>query len=433
MSTYPDNLASIIVTQLRPRLVKLLKTAGSLADRRGWRAYLVGGAVRDLLLGKSTFDFDILVEEHGLKFAREYAGIEKGIFKLYRRFSTALVILPGGIKVDVTTTRSEEYPRPGALPEVLPGSLEEDLLRRDFTINALALALNRSSFGQLIDTCGGREDLEKGIIRVLHPRSFQDDPTRIFRAVRFQQRFDFTIEPRTEEMIRTAVNLRMFEKVSPERLRRELELILVEPAPIKAIEAMARYDELRFIHADLSLPPEQKRALRRLEEDYWWFKSRFPGREISSWRLYFGALIFPLPGKALKTTGCKFNLSRRFLTQLVQTRRDESDLNKQLSAAEEIPPSRICLALRSRETEVILILLARAATARGRARIKDYLLNYQKVRTAIGGEELKQLGLAPGPQFKKVLETVLFSRLDGRVNSREEELALARRLIDNQQ
>jgi tRNA nucleotidyltransferase (CCA-adding enzyme) len=160
---FPADLNSLIDTRLDHRYRLLLRSAGKLADRKGWKVYLVGGSVRDLLLGLDNFDLDLLVEEHGLQFARRWAKEERGFFKTHRRFATAMVIMPGGLKVDITTTRSESYRRPGALPEILPGSLEEDLGRRDFTINALACSLNRDSFGRLIDTCGGRKDLARGL------------------------------------------------------------------------------------------------------------------------------------------------------------------------------------------------------------------------------------------------------------------------------
>ncbi|MEA1928822.1 MAG: hypothetical protein U9N73_11510, partial [Candidatus Auribacterota bacterium] len=183
MTTEPLDLTPLLQERLPPGRLEILRSIGRLADKLGWKVYCVGGSVRDLLLDKSIFDLDILVEEHGLKFARRFARAEKGFSKLYRRFATAMVILPGGIKIDITTTRGESYSEPGALPQVIPGNLEEDIRRRDFTINTLAFSLNRDKFGRLIDFTGGLEDLKKKIIRVLHADSFRDDPTRIFRAV----------------------------------------------------------------------------------------------------------------------------------------------------------------------------------------------------------------------------------------------------------
>lgn len=433
MSPLSANLKPIIGKRIDPRLSQLLYSAGELADRLAWKAYCVGGSVRDLLLGRGNFDLDILVEEHGLEFAQKFAQKENGFCKLYRRFATAMVILPGGIKVDITTTRSEQYPEPGSLPEILPGSLREDLFRRDFTINALAFSINYETFGQLIDLYGGKNDLKNRVIRVLHPQSFRDDPTRVFRAIRFQQRLGFAIEPRTQKLMKTMVNLKIFEKVSPERLRHELELILEEADPAGAIEAMAKYDELRFIHPRLSFSREQKRVLHQLYQDWHWFRDTFSEEEISKWKLYFGALLWPLSVADLKQTGEKFSLSRRFLGQLLKAREEEPALHRILSSPRKVLPSQVVPALRSRGGEVVLLLMSRSTSERMRRRIERYLSVYRKVSCEIGGEELKALGLPPGPQYKRILERVLIARLDGQVTSRADELKLARRLIDKQQ
>ncbi len=425
-----DDLSPLLDRLLPPRDRSILRRIGRFADARGWKVYSVGGSVRDLLLGSGeNFDLDILVEEHGLEFARQFAREAGGHCKLYRRFATAMVIMPGGRRIDVTTTRGEVYPRPGALPEVVPGSLEEDLRRRDFTINALAFPLNADRFGRLIDLLGGAADLRAGVIRVLHEDSFRDDPTRIFRAVRFRQRLGFTIEPRTEELIRTAVDLRLFEKVSPERLRHELELIFAEPDPPGAVETMARYDQLRFIHPRLSLPEDARSFLERLAGCLAWFGRSFPREEISPWRVYFGALIYRLSPPDLEETAARFNLSRRFAGQLRSAREDEAALGGEFSSA-ETPPSRVYRRLQGISPEVLLILMARSLPAAAE-HFRRFLTEYRRVAGKVSGRDLEALGLSPGPAYRGILEELLSARLDGRVRSREDELALARRLIDN--
>jgi tRNA nucleotidyltransferase (CCA-adding enzyme) len=409
----------------------LLREIGRFAESRGWKVYSVGGSVRDLLLGSGeNFDLDILVEEHGLEFARLFARSIGGSCKLYRRFATAMVITRRGRRIDVTTTRGEVYPAPGSLPEIVPGSLEEDIHRRDFTINALAFSLNPGSFGRLIDLTGGVADLEAGIIRVLHRQSFRDDPTRIFRAVRFRQRLGFTIEPRTEELIRTAVDLRLFEEVSPERLRHELELIFREPDPPGAVEAMAGYDQLRFIHPRLRLGEAGRAYLDRLAAQLSWFQETFPRETVSPWRVCFGALVYRLDPADLKETAEKFNLSKRFFEQLRSARKDEAAVAEMLSAAEEPLPSRLSALLRGRGPEVWLIMLARCGAPEAVSRFRRYLTRYRFVSGEVTGRDLECLGLPPSPVYRPILEELLSARLDGRISSREEELDLARRLID---
>jgi len=426
------NLTPLVQERLELRLRKVLYSAGRAADVLGWKIYCVGGSVRDLLLKKNTFDLDILVEDHGLEFARHFAREAKGILKLYRRFATAMVIVPGGIKVDITTTRGEFYSEPGALPEVIPGSFEEDIRRRDFTINAMAFSLNRGEFGRLIDLTGGLDDLRAGIIRVLHADSFRDDPTRIFRAVRFQQRLGFSIEPRTEELMRTAVDLRLFEKVSPERLRHELELIFKEPDPPGAIESMARYDELRFIHPRLSYTDELKSQLYRIRENYAWFRERFGEESINRFRLYFGALLFSLPEAAIAETGGKFNLSIKFSGQLKAGKKMYDEVLRLLSSPADISPSKVYSLLRGVDREIILIIMSRSGSELSVSRIRRYLTEYRYVSSEVKGGDLKKLGIPPGPDYKKILNELLSARLDGEVRSREEELDLVRRLVSRQ-
>ncbi len=424
------NLTPLVQERLELRLRKVLYSAGRSADALGWKIYCVGGSVRDLLLKKNTFDLDILVENHGLEFARHFAREVKGTLKLYRRFATAMVIVPGGIKVDITTTRGESYSEPGALPEVIPGSFEEDIRRRDFTINAMAFSLNRGEFGRLIDLTGGLDDLRAGIIRVLHADSFRDDPTRIFRGVRFQQRLGFSIEPRTEELMRTAVDLRLFEKVSPERLRHELELIFKEPDPPGAIESMARYDELRFIHPRLSYSNELKTQYYWIRENYAWFRDRFREESLSRFRLYFGALLFSLSENAIAETGKKFNLSLKFSGQLIAVKRRSEEIVRILSSPEEVAPSQVYSLLHGIDIEILLIIMSRTGSEYLVSRIRRYLTEYRSVAGEVKGGDLKKLGIPPGPEYKEILNRLLSARLDGKVRSREEELGLARRLVD---
>lgn len=425
------NLTPLLDRLLSPRDRSLLGEIGRFADSRGWKVYSVGGSVRDLLLGLGkNFDLDILVEEHGLEFARLFARSVGGTCKLYRRFATAMVILRGGIRIDVTTTRGEVYPEPGSLPEIIPGSFEEDIHRRDFTINALAFSLNRELFGRLIDLTGGVADLQAGMIRVLHEQSFRDDPTRIFRAVRFRQRLGFTVEPRTEELIRTAVDLRLFETVSPERLRHELELIFAEPDPPGAVVTMARYDQLRFIHPRLQIAEGTRSFLEQLGKELIWYRQSFPREAISPWRVYFGALIFQLAPDDLRQTAEKFNLSRRFLEQLLRCREAQTVVLETLSGEEEPLPSQICDLLEGCGAEIWLILLARITSGVAIQRFRQFLTRYRFVSGEVTGQDLESLGLTPGPAYRPILEELLAARLDGRISSREEEFSLARRLID---
>src|SRR6185295_10740104 len=206
-----------------------------LAKRTSVSVYAVGGFVRDLLLGRPNVDIDLVVEGDAIAFARAFAKENGGRAKVHERFGTAAVVFPDEFKLDVAMARTEYYKHPSALPTVQPSSIKEDLFRRDFTINALALRLNADRFGELIDFYGGQRDLKERTIRVLHSRSFIDDPTRVFRAVRFEYRFGFRLGKETLTLIRDAVELGLFHRLSGTRLLEELILLLSEENPRRII------------------------------------------------------------------------------------------------------------------------------------------------------------------------------------------------------
>jgi len=424
----PVEISGLIRTRVASRHLRLLEQAGKLAAARGWKAYAVGGMVRDVLLGLNNFDLDILVEEHGLEFARLWAEQSGGAFKLYRRFATAMVVI-SGVKIDVTTTRSERYPLPGSLPEVVPGSLEEDIFRRDFTINALAFSLNPTRFGRLIDLCGGWDDLQAGLIRVLHPRSFRDDPTRIFRAVRFQQRFGFRVESRTEELIRTAVSEEMFSRVSSERLRRELELIFKEPAPVRAIELMAGYDQLRFIHPSLSRLGMNARPVERLEKEIAWFSGLFPDEKVASWRLFLVVLSWELADFEFAEVTRTFNLSERLVRSALAARAREGEIRARAFDPSS-PRSALAEVLDGLLPEVILILASRVEQENLRDSLRRYLAEDRLVLPALRGRDLIELGVAPGPEIGRIERLLRAARLDGEVGNLAQEQALVLKLVD---
>ena len=212
--------------RLNRKLKEIINLAAWVSGKTSMPAYLVGGFLRDLILGVENFDLDIAVEGSGIIFAKMLARKIKAELRTHERFGTATLVIDGFLKIDIATTRSEKYPSCGLLPIVRSGSLRDDLLRRDFTVNAMAACISRSDSQELIDPFGGKKDLLKGKIRILHDLSFQDDPTRILRAIRFEQRFNFTIEPKTLFFLKQAIEKGSLDKVSPQRIGDELILML---------------------------------------------------------------------------------------------------------------------------------------------------------------------------------------------------------------
>ncbi|MFC1904128.1 CCA tRNA nucleotidyltransferase, partial [Chloroflexota bacterium] len=232
------NLSDEIKKQLPAELVSLMQVAGEMIQSQEKKLYLVGGVVRDLLLGRANFDLDLVVAGDAISLAQQLADIKKGKIITHSRFGTAKLQWDSW-NVDFTTARSETYPRPCVLPTVKPASIREDLFRRDFTINAMAVELNAGSYGKLLDLYGGREDLEGKLIRVLHEKSFIDDATRIWRGLRYEQRLNFKLEPFTLQLLRRDTGY--LEALSGDRVRYELEMVLKEECPEKVL---CRADEL---------------------------------------------------------------------------------------------------------------------------------------------------------------------------------------------
>lgn len=414
------NLLGEIERVFPRRVISLLGCIGEIAEARGENVYLVGGVVRDLFLGVKNLDIDISIEGEGIKFARELARQLRGWVKAETRFGTAIVTFRGLPKVDVATCRQEYYRSHGALPEVAFSSLKDDLYRRDFTINAMAVKLNPEKIGELVDFFGGRSDLKKGIVKSLHDGSFLDDPTRIFRAVRFAVRYDFRIETHTENLIKEAANQTIFDEITIERVRDELVHIFSEESPRQAIKKMAELHELKFIHSEIKLNPEIEALLGEVEKATSWFQNSFSGEKIKKWLIYFIALLDELTIDEVKTTLRRFHLSEK---QTERTVRAKKSAPERLAALgrKGAKPSEIYQQLKRLPIELLLLLMAKTRGA-ARQRILLYLAKLRYVRLAISGDDLKKAGLTPGPEFAAILNNALLTKLDGCLQTREDEL-----------
>ena len=252
--------------KMHKRVFQAVKVIGRRADQEGLKAFLVGGIVRDLFLGRENRDIDVVVEGDAVGFAERIAAQRGLSVKTHKRFGTATIGGWNNLHVDIVTARSEHYPYPGALPVVRKGILKDDIFRRDFTLNALAVCINRDGFGRLVDLCGGRQDLRKGLVRVFHDRSFFDDPTRILRAVRFEQRFGFRMAPKTLRLLKQAVADRADQTVSPPRYFQEFARGLAGDTAGKYIRRLWSLGALDFLELPGRCPASE---LLRLDQMRW--------------------------------------------------------------------------------------------------------------------------------------------------------------------
>ncbi len=256
------NVRKLMEERLEKNTLKRLTEIGSLADSLGYHAFLVGGFVRDLLLRIETYDIDIVIEGNGILFAEEMAKRFGVKVKPHKEFSTAKVIYPEGIKIDIATARLEYYKAPAALPVVEHSSLKLDLHRRDFTINTLAISLNKNTFGLLIDFFGAQRDIKEKAIRVLHSLSFVEDPTRVFRAIRFEHRFGFQIGKHTLSLIRNAIKMDFLSKLKGKRIWTELSHHAGRSTR-ENLKRLQELDLLKFISPDLKFDKEKENCFSR--------------------------------------------------------------------------------------------------------------------------------------------------------------------------
>ena len=414
------NFTALMKERLPQRIIRLLKEIGTAGTKRQLPVFVVGGFVRDLMLGRSNYDLDIVVEGDGIAFAEDLAAKWKGKIRKHKKFGTAVVYLPGGFKIDVATARTEYYHYPAVMPQVKGSSLEADLYRRDFTINAMAICLNKNEFGNLADFFGGEKDLKKKIIRCLHDLSFVEDPTRIFRAVRFEQRYGFKISRHAQHLIKTAINLEMFDWLTNHRLFEELILILSEKKPLPAIKRMAEFNELRFIHPRIKLTGNSELLFRKLSRAIAWFKKEFPHEKPEVWSIYFLCLLEGLNKEEAGEVARKFVVSKKNEKRIALSEESGARILNNLKK-KKLKNSEIFRQLRSLPIEVLLFLLAKTEFSRVEKRIKVYITVLRKVRPLIKGKDLAGLGISAGPIYKEIFRAVLWKKLDGGLKTKKEE------------
>jgi len=412
-------LSSKIQKQLPEELVDFMQAAGEVAVKQGQSLYLVGGVVRDLLLGRTNFDLDLVVEGDAINLAQQLTQIKSGKIIIHPRFNTAKIKWDNW-SVDLATARSETYAKPGALPKVKPGSISDDLFRRDFTVNTMAVYLVPSRYGELIDLYGGRSDLEHKLIRVLHEKSFIDDATRIWRGLRYEQRLKFQMEPTTLELLKRDVA--MLDTVSGDRIRHELELILNEECPEKVLRRAEELGVLAKLHPAL--------------KGNGWLAGKFQqARQLSSpdlppAGLYLALLTYSLTSEENERLISRLRLSK----SIAQIIRDANSLKAELYslAAPKLTPSRVYRLLHGYSPLPITANSLASDSYVARRHIQLFLNKLRYIKPALTGEDLKRMGVAAGPRIKEILNLLHEARLDGEITTKQEEKSLVNRWLADQ-
>jgi len=410
-----NNLTAEIEAMLPGLVVELVRTVGLTAARRGFNSYLVGGIVRDILLKRPAVDIDIMIEGEAIDLAQAIANHAGAKLTIHRAFGTASFDLEG-YRIDLSTCRGESYDHPGALPRVRPGDICDDLLRRDFSINAMAVCINSMDFGLLTDLYGGRADLEGGVIRVMHDISFEDDATRIMRAVRYEQRLGFKLERKTSLLLRRDAG--MLDTISSDRLKHEVLLWLAEPQPGKIIRRAGQLGILHKLHPSLKWDRPMQTAFRHALK---------AGEGAANTHLYFCLMAYQLDEDALYELLQRLNLLGSKYDLLSHQSMAVKDRLPRLDRS-SIKNSEIFSLLKDVEAPAVQVNRLYAETPAVLRNLRLYLEKLARVKTSVTGSSLTQWGVKQGPLVGTILNKLLEAKLDGRVKTRAEEERLARRL-----
>jgi tRNA nucleotidyltransferase (CCA-adding enzyme) len=410
-----NNLTAEIEARLPEPVIQLVRTIGRTAARCGFNSYLVGGIVRDILLKRSAVDIDIMIEGNAIKLAQAIADSAQAKLTIHKAFGTASFALEG-YRIDLSTCRGESYDHPGALPRVRPGDICDDLLRRDFSINSMAICINPVDFGLLTDLYGGIADLEGRVIRVMHDGSFEDDATRIMRAVRYEQRLGFKLERKTALLLKQDADI--LDTISSDRLKHEVLLWLAEPQPGSIIRRAGQLGVLRKLHPSLKWTRPMQTAFGRA------LKVR---EGTANTHLYFCLMAYQMDEDALyellqrlNLLGSKYDLLshqslviKNRLPQLDSTSIKNSQI---FSLVKDVEPL---------AAEVNWLYPNRLAVRRN---LRLYLEKLVHIKTSVTGSSLTGWGVKEGPLVGTILNKLLAARLDGEVKTRAAEARLARRL-----
>lgn len=424
-------VADLMRQRLPGPVFDLLRELGEEAARQKAGLYMAGGVVRDLLLRRDNLDIDLVVEGDAIPFAENWTRDHGGRVHTHDRFGTATLTLereglPPDFRVDLATARTEFYAYPTALPTVEHSSLKKDLYRRDFTINALAVALHPPHFGLLVDYFGGQRDLKDGRIRVLHTLSFTEDPTRALRAVRFATRFGFSIGPQTERLMQGAAKMGLYARLSGKRLLTELRYLLSEDDPAQALRALDRHGILVGIEPAFGEAAGLDRVIDRTGEAIAWYRLQYVAQPLAVWQVYLLALAGCLPAERRGALWERLDVPGR----LRQTWDRWDDLPDQAGRLLDQDPAEnrleVYRTLHGAPPEVLVRLMAATDSDRVRQSVSLYLSQLAELRPALTGDDLSGLGIAPGPVYGAILERLLWARIEGRVATRDDELALVR-------
>lgn len=422
---WTEDVAGLLEKSLSPEATALLRRLGERAEKLGMRAYIVGGLVRDLFLGRENLDLDIVVEGDAPRFLKSWE--KDGLrVSIHERYKTGTVTFPEGQKVDVATARREFYEFPVAQPKVFSDSLKHDLYRRDFTVNAMAISINQSNWGILIDFFGGRRDLSRKILKVLHNLSFVEDPTRVIRGIRLEQRLGLALEDNTLRLLRSCVRGGLLVRLSGFRLRSELELSFKEKFPYPAVKRMEELGVWEVLFPGLRIGGVGRKTFRRLAAFLGRISRDFPDFKGRQWLAFFSALLMESSENIRLAALDRLNLPESERRIVVKCLSELGAVEHELGGRSGPSNSRIYSFLQEIDTVTCLFWSAATERWRVRRRILLYLTRLHRLSADLRGRDLLAMGFSATPRIGDILKELKLLRLDGVIKKRDDEIEYVR-------
>lgn len=409
------NVSDRLANRLSDARLRVLAHISSLAARQGTDVYLVGGSVRDILANGPVLDIDVMASGGSARIVESILAEDGAEVRKSSAFGT-WTLAADGVQFDLSTARRETYDRPGALPTVAPGTVMDDLARRDFSVNAMAISLAGNSWGDLLDPHGGVRDLERGVLRILHDRSFEDDATRIVRAVRYSRRVCLSLEPRTATLLEQG--LPYLETVSGDRIRREIERIFLDPQAAAMLETADDWGVLRAIHPALQIDLDALRSAGR--------STRMDAARRSA--LLLAVMTHSIRPHDVESVIRRLNMSSewgRIIRDTAAVRgrlRDLADAGAARSSVRSLLDGLHPIAVESLASASDDPVVA--------SRLREYIDKLQHIRPLLDGGDLIAMGAAEGPLVGTLLAELLDARLDGLIETIADEREMARRSIE---
>lgn len=407
---------SLGLSSISPQICRLLQEIGRFGEETSRAVYVVGGFVRDLLIGRENLDIDIVVEGDAIGFVHQLAEAWGGQVQTHHQFKTATITRLDGLKIDFVSARNETYPSPGALPSIEYGTIAEDLHRRDFSINALAMRLHPDTFGEFVDCTDGLRDLRAGHIRTLHERSFIDDPTRIFRAIRYEGRYRFEIAKDDQQRILDAINQGVLNLISGQRIRNEIDHILSEAAAPQMVNRMDEFDLFGTIHPTWKISPNFDVLWRAAGQAIEWVSTFLP-HDLINTRAIFWMTLLTVPD-SIEVVSSQLGLENELCTKLNAHVHLEHALSR---FHRDSKPSEVYQLLNRYPLESLVFALMQPNQPDWRVeQVRNYLIHLRGVQPLITGDDLIRRGLKPSQAFSDLLGKAFAAQLDGQVSTKQE-------------